>query len=66
VAVGPACPGPGYTWVEGYFARNGVWIAGYWAPPAVVLKMCGSTTGITTSVAATCISTVTMAAANIG
>ena len=38
MAVGPACPGPGYTWVEGYFARNGVWIAGYWAPPAVVLE----------------------------
>jgi len=33
--VRPACPGPGYTWVDGYYA-NGVWVAGYWAPPAVV------------------------------
>src|SRR5579871_6259819 len=28
----PPCPGPGYTWVDGYWA-NGGWIAGYWAPP---------------------------------
>ena len=32
----PACPGPGYTWVDGYWApqqgRN-VWIAGYWRAP---------------------------------
>ena len=34
--VRPACPGPGYTWVDGYYAPNGVWVAGYWAPPAVV------------------------------
>ena len=33
----PACPGPGYTWVDGYYAPNGIWIAGYWAPPAVVV-----------------------------
>lgn len=32
----PACPGPGYTWVDGYYAPNGGWTAGYWAPPAVV------------------------------
>lgn len=32
----PACPGPGYTWVDGYYAPNGVWTAGYWAPPVVV------------------------------
>src|SRR5215469_62396 len=31
----PACPGPGYTRVDGYYA-NGGWVAGYWAPPAVV------------------------------
>ena len=32
----PACPGPGYTWVDGYYEPNGIWVAGYWAPPAVV------------------------------
>jgi len=32
--VRPVCPGPGYTWVDGYYA-NGVWVAGYWAPPVV-------------------------------
>ena len=36
VMARPACPGPGYTWVDGYYAPNRVWIAGYWAPPAVV------------------------------
>lgn len=36
VAV-PPCPGPGYTWVDGYYAPSGVWMAGYWAPPAVVV-----------------------------
>jgi len=34
----PACPGPGYTWVDGYWApergRN-VWIAGFWRAPYV-------------------------------
>ena len=34
--VRPVCPGPGYTWVDGYYAPNGIWVAGYWAPPAVV------------------------------
>jgi hypothetical protein len=34
--VRPACPGPGYTWVDGYHAPTGVWVAGFWAPPAVV------------------------------
>lgn len=32
----PACPGPGYSWVDGYYAPNGIWTSGYWAPPAVV------------------------------
>jgi hypothetical protein len=32
----PICPGPGYSWVDGYYAPNGVFVAGYWAPPAVV------------------------------
>ena len=34
--VRPACPGPGYTWVNGYYAPNGGFVAGYWAPPALV------------------------------
>jgi hypothetical protein len=34
--VRPACPGPGYTWVNGYYGTGGVWVAGYWDPPAVV------------------------------
>lgn len=34
--VRPVCPGPGYVWVDGYYAPNGVWVAGYWMPPAVV------------------------------
>src|SRR5579872_3152517 len=32
-AVQPPCPGPGYTWVDGYYAQGGGWVAGYWAPP---------------------------------
>jgi len=31
----PACPGPGYTWVDGYRGSNGAFAAGYWAPPVV-------------------------------
>jgi WXXGXW repeat (2 copies) len=34
----PECPGPGYTWIEGYWSpqggRNG-WISGYWRRPYV-------------------------------
>ena len=37
VVARPVCPGPGYTWVDGYYAPNGVLVAGYWAPPAVVV-----------------------------
>jgi hypothetical protein len=33
--VRPVCPGPGYAWVDGYYAPSGVWVAGYWAPPVV-------------------------------
>lgn len=29
----PPCPGPGYTWVDGYWAGDGAWVNGYWAPP---------------------------------
>ena len=37
VAAVPPCPGPGYTWIDGYYAPNRVWVAGYWRPPAVVV-----------------------------
>ena len=33
VAYGPPCPGPGYSWVSGYWypaGRRHVWRAGYW------------------------------------
>jgi hypothetical protein len=33
----PAYPGPGYIWVDGYWAENygrRVWVAGYWTRPA--------------------------------
>ena len=33
--VQPVCPGPGYSWVDGYYGPTGVWVAGYWAPPVV-------------------------------
>ena len=33
--VQPACPGPGYTWVNGYYGTTGVYVNGYWAPPVV-------------------------------
>ena len=32
----PPCPGPDYTWADGYWAPQGarnVWIAGYWRRP---------------------------------
>jgi len=32
----PVCPGPGYVWMDGYYAPNGAFMAGYWAPLAVV------------------------------
>jgi hypothetical protein len=25
----PACPGPGYVWVDGYW-NDGYWVPGYW------------------------------------
>lgn len=28
--VVPACPGPGYAWVAGYYNAYGVWVPGYW------------------------------------
>ena len=36
VAYAPPMPGPGYTWIAGYYAPVGprwVWHAGYWARP---------------------------------
>jgi hypothetical protein len=33
VAYRPACPGPGYVWVDGYRDGYGRWISGYWALP---------------------------------
>lgn len=29
VAYVPACPGPGYVWVAGYY-NGGYWVPGYW------------------------------------
>lgn len=34
VAYVPPCPGPGYVWVNGYWA-GGAWVPGYWNAPAV-------------------------------
>jgi hypothetical protein len=34
----PPCPGPGYDWVDGYWAPQGgrnVWTAGFWRAPYV-------------------------------
>ena len=33
--VRPVCPGPGYIWVEGYYAPSGVWVPGFWRAPVV-------------------------------
>jgi hypothetical protein len=33
VAYRPACPGPGYVWIDGYRDGYGRWTAGYWAAP---------------------------------
>jgi hypothetical protein len=33
----PPCPGPGYTWVDGYWTNDygrQTWVAGYWSAPA--------------------------------
>jgi hypothetical protein len=34
IAYVPPCPGPGYVWVNGYWA-HGVWVPGYWNYPRV-------------------------------
>ncbi len=36
VAYATPCPGPGYTWMAGFWDYSGprrFWRAGYWAPP---------------------------------
>src|SRR5690348_240537 len=35
--VRPACPGPGYVWVDGYYGQNRVWVPGFWRAPAVIV-----------------------------
>lgn len=32
-AYRPACPGPGYIWIDGYNDEYGNWIDGYWSLP---------------------------------
>jgi hypothetical protein len=36
VAYVPACPGPGYAWVGGYWGPRRVWVPGYWRGPRAV------------------------------
>ena len=36
VAYRPPCPGPGYTWVNGFWGPGRAWTAGYWRAPVVV------------------------------
>jgi hypothetical protein len=34
----PPCPGPGYTWIDGYWTNDygrENWVAGYWSAPPV-------------------------------
>ncbi len=35
VMMRPACPGPGYVWVNGYYGPHRIWVPGYWRAPAV-------------------------------
>jgi hypothetical protein len=35
--VRPACPGPGYVWMDGYYGQNRAWVPGFWRRPAVVV-----------------------------
>ena len=40
VEMVPACPGPGYLWVPGYWSGYGtarVWVGGCWKPPVHVV-----------------------------
>jgi hypothetical protein len=41
VAYAAPCPGPGYTWIAGYWYDVGphrYWRAGYWMPPRVIQR----------------------------
>jgi hypothetical protein len=38
VASRPFYPGPGYTWVDGYYDPYVGWINGYWAPPVASFR----------------------------
>lgn len=29
----PPCPGPDYTWIDGYWGPQGIWTAGFWRAP---------------------------------
>jgi hypothetical protein len=31
----PPCPGPDYTWVDGYWGPQNVWVGGFWRAPYV-------------------------------
>lgn len=33
VAYAPRCPGPGYSWIDGYWGPGRSWRRGYWSPP---------------------------------
>lgn len=35
----PACPGPGYVWVDGYYGPSGVWLPGFWRAPAAAVTV---------------------------
>jgi len=34
--VRPACPGPGYVWIDGYYGPRRAWVPGYWRAPVAV------------------------------
>jgi hypothetical protein len=34
-AYQPPCPGPDYTWVDGYWGPSHVWTNGYWRAPVI-------------------------------
>jgi hypothetical protein len=36
IVARPVCPGPGYVWMDGYYAPNGIWVSGFWRAPVIV------------------------------